>query len=77
MVNILQPIPNTCPSFLYSIAAEATELANPVIGTNEPAPAKFPSRLYKPKPVKSTELPIRIILNILAASCLSKSNDIK
>jgi hypothetical protein len=38
IVNILQPIPNTCPSFLNSIAGATTELANPVIGTNAPAP---------------------------------------
>ena len=38
MVNILHPIPNTWPSFLYSMAGAATELANPVMGTNAPAP---------------------------------------
>ena len=31
----------TCPSFLYSIAGAATELANPVIGTSAPAPPHF------------------------------------
>ena len=41
IVNILQPIPKTCPSFLYSIAGAATELANPVIGTSAPAPPQF------------------------------------
>ena len=39
IVKILQPIPNTCPSFLNSIAADAIALANPVIGTKVPAPA--------------------------------------
>ena len=43
IVKILQPIPNTCPSFLYSIAGAATELANPVIGTSVPAPHHFAS----------------------------------
>ena len=38
MVKILEPIPKTCPSFLYSMAAEATPLANPVMGTRAPAP---------------------------------------
>ena len=41
IVKILQPIPNTCPSFLYSIAGAATEFANPVIGTSVPAPPNF------------------------------------
>ena len=38
MVNILQPIPNTCPSFWYSTAGAVTELAKPVMGTKAPAP---------------------------------------
>lgn len=41
MVKILHPIPNTCPSFLYSMAGAATELANPVMGTSAPAPPHF------------------------------------
>ena len=41
MVKILQPIPKTCPSFRYSTAGAVTELANPVIGTNAPAPPHF------------------------------------
>ena len=52
MVNILQPIPNTCPSFLNSIADAATELAKPVIGTREPAPANFPILLKMLSDVK-------------------------
>jgi hypothetical protein len=32
----------TLSSFLNSIAVEATEFANPVTGTIEPAPAKLP-----------------------------------
>ena len=38
MVKILHPIPKTWPSFLYSMAGAATELAKPVIGTKAPAP---------------------------------------
>ena len=41
MVNILHPTPKTCPSFLNSMAGAATELAKPVMGTREPAPAHF------------------------------------
>ena len=51
MVNILHPIPNTSPSVLYSMAGAATELANPVIGTNVPAPAYFANFEYNPNPV--------------------------
>ena len=40
MVKIFAPMPKTCPSFLYSIAGAATELAKPVIGTSAPQPAK-------------------------------------
>ena len=43
MVNIFAPTPNICPSALNSIAGAATELANPVIGTIVPAPAKLAS----------------------------------
>ena len=52
MVNILHPIPITCPSFLYSIAGAATELANPVIGTSAPAPPHFAICGYRLNPVK-------------------------
>ena len=41
MVNILHPMPKTCPSALYSMAEAATELANPVIGTRPPATSEF------------------------------------
>ena len=41
MVKILHPIPNTCPSALYSIAGATTEFAKPVIGTSAPAPPHF------------------------------------
>lgn len=52
MVKILHPIPNTCPSFLNSMAGAATLLANPVIGTNAPAPPNFTIDGYMLKPVK-------------------------
>ena len=54
IVNILTPIPNTCPSFWYSMAGAATELAKPVIGTNAPAPAKRAMWPYAFSPVRIT-----------------------
>jgi len=42
MMNILAATPKTYPSLLNSIAGDTIELANPVIGTIEPAPALFP-----------------------------------
>ena len=53
-MNILHPTPNTQPSFLYSIAAAATELANPVIGTRLPAPPHFVIDGYILSPVRIT-----------------------
>ncbi|MNN80162.1 hypothetical protein D3C81_1968720 [compost metagenome] len=40
-LNIFVPIPSTIPSLRCSIAAEAMELANPVTGTADPAPAHW------------------------------------
>ena len=60
-MNILHPIPNTCPSDLYSTAGAATELANPVIGTNVPAPAYFANFEYKPRPVANALKNINVI----------------
>lgn len=60
MVKILQPTPKTCPSFLYSMAGEATELANPVMGTSAPAPPNLTMGAYRPKPVKRTLRKTRI-----------------
>ena len=54
IVKILQPIPKTCPSFLYSMAQAAIELAKPVIGTKLPAPACFASFWYILSPVRRT-----------------------
>ena len=61
MVKILTPIPNTWPSFLYSIAGAATELANPVIGTNTPAPANFAIGEKRWSAVNKIEIPIKQI----------------
>ena len=46
--------------FLYSIAAETTELANPVIGTTLPAPAKLVSFEYRFKPVDNVDKNIKL-----------------
>ena len=58
MINIFAPTPKIKPSFLNSRAGAATELAKPVIGTTDPAPAIFPISSYIPKPVK--RIPIKI-----------------
>ena len=47
MVNIFAATPKTNPSFLNSMAGDTTALANPVIGTTVPAPAKL-AILYLP-----------------------------
>ena len=57
-VNIFPPTPMTYPSDLYSIAGETIELANPVIGIKDPAPANFPILLNRLSPVKKAEIPI-------------------
>ena len=54
IVNILQPIPNTRPSFLYSIAGAATLFANHVIGTRLPAPPNVVIDGYILSPVRIT-----------------------
>ena len=41
IINIFAQTPKNTPSRLYSIAGDTTELANPVIGTKAPAPAKL------------------------------------
>ena len=41
MVKAFTPMPNTCPSTLYSSMGATTELAKPVIGTRVPAPANL------------------------------------
>ena len=47
----IAPTPSTSPSRRNSIAGAHTELANPVMGTMEPAPAYFPILSYTPTPV--------------------------
>ena len=49
--NIWPPIPKIYPSSLPSIALEVIELANPVVGINNPAPHNLPKCLYKPRRV--------------------------
>ena len=60
-VNILLPTPITYPSDLYSIAGETMELAKPVIGTKEPAPANFPILLKTLIAVKKAVATIKIM----------------
>ena len=60
-VNIFAPTPITYPSDLYSIAGDTMELAKPVIGTSEPAPANFPILLKIFNPVRKALIPIKII----------------
>ena len=64
-MNILLPTPIIYPSDLYSIAGATIEFANPVIGTNEPAPAIFPILLKRFSPVKKAVNPIIIIETML------------
>ena len=64
-VNIFPPTPITYPSDLNSIAGETIELAKPVIGTSEPAPANFPILLKIFSPVKSAEIPINTMETIV------------
>ena len=72
IVNILAPTPNTWPSFLNSIAAAATELANPVIGTSSPAPANLVILGYSPAAVSRTEINISIREHHVDALVLSR-----
>ena len=71
-VNIFPPTPITYPSDLYSIAGETIELAKPVIGIKEPAPANLPILLKIFKPVKNAEIPIKIIETIVPEVVVSK-----
>ena len=49
-VNIFAASPVMSPSVLNSSAGEQTLLANPVMGTIEPAPAALPILSYTPSP---------------------------
>ena len=48
MLKIFAPTPVIHPSGLNSIAGLTTELANPVMGTSVPAPARAASFWYPP-----------------------------
>ena len=71
IVNILHPIPYTWPSFLNSIAGDATELANPVIGTITPAPANFAILANNPKPVSNALIKTSVSVSYKAAVSFS------
>ena len=70
-MNIFPPTPMTYPSDLYSIAGETIELANPVIGIKEPAPANFPILLKMFKPVRNADKPINKMETIVPEICVS------
>ena len=61
MVNSLAPRPKMKPSLLNSMAAEATALANPVMGTRVPAPANLAIRSNTPMAVRVTAMKMRVI----------------
>ena len=73
----MPPTPITYPSDLYSIDGETIELANPVIGTNEPAPANFPILLNTFNAVKIAEIAINEIDTTVDAIVLSISLNIQ
>ena len=60
-VKILAPIPVTKPSALLSIAGDATEFANPVIGTKVPAPANLAILSNTPKAVRIIAIDATVI----------------
>ncbi len=72
-VNIFPPTPITYPSDLYSIAGETIELAKPVIGIKEPAPANFPILLNRFNPVKNAAIPINK-METIRYRCLKNQN---
>ena len=76
-MNIFAPSPITRPSDLYSIAGEAIEFANPVIGTTEPAPARFPIASYKSNAVKIIAISIRSIEVIAETVSLGNPRAVK
>ena len=53
------------------MAGETIELAKPVIGTKEPAPANFPILLKIFNPVNNADIPISIIDTIVEADVSS------
>ncbi len=72
ILNKLAPTPRTNPSLLYSIAGATIELANPVIGIIDPAPALFPIKSYTPNPVKKAPININVIEVAVPAVILSR-----
>ena len=68
MVNIFAATPKTNPSFLNSMAGDTTALANPVIGTTVPAPAKLAILSYTPIPVNNAPKKTIIIGSHIFAS---------
>ena len=73
MVNIFAPTPSMNPSVLDSIAGDTTALANPVIGTSVPAPARLAIFSYSPRPVSSALRKISHIEVHAPADSFSKS----
>ena len=71
-VNIFPPTPITYPSDLNSIAGETIELAKPVIGIKDPAPANFPILLNRFNPVKNAAIPINKMETIVPDAWVSK-----
>ena len=69
-MNIFAHTPKIMPSFLYSSAGLAIELAKPVIGTIVPAPAKLPILSKTPIAVKKVAIKISMI-SIHAESSVS------
>lgn len=61
ILNILAPMPNTCPSALNSIAGDTIELEKPVMGTNVPAPANLAIFEKSPSDVKIAAAAINTI----------------
>ena len=59
MTNIFAPDPVTSPSQRNSMAGLTTALANPVIGTSVPAPAREASFWYQPSAVVTADRKIR------------------
>ena len=71
-VNIFPPTPIIYPSDLYSIAGDTIELAKPVIGIKEPAPANFPILLNRFSPVRNADIPINKMETIVLEVEVSK-----
>ena len=67
-VNIFAAVPYMSPSVLNSSAGDATELANPVMGTIDPAPAWRPILSYTPSPVRRQPKNIRMTETAPASS---------